>query len=222
MAKEKEYKKLWGEVNRRVGSDSLTLGPHFTQQIYNEHLLFTLSRYKFAQRLLERNPKLNVLELGCNEGIGTLMLSSVSKRVVGVDFDERSIGWARKNLSRGNIEYICDDFIGKKYGKFGAVVSIDVIEHIPANLENKFLSTIADNLSDNGFCVIGTPNKTAEKYASALSKFGHVNLYDSERLERSFSKIFHNVFLFGLNDEVLHTGYKPMRHYLMVLGCNKK
>ena len=32
-------------------------------------------------------------------------------------------------------------------------------------------------------------------------------------------QFFHNVFIFSMNDEVVHTGYAPMAHYLLALGC---
>ncbi len=33
---------------------------------------------------------------------------------------------------------------------------------------------------------------------------------------------FENVFLFSMNDEVVHTGYYPMAHYLFAVCCQKK
>ena len=35
-------------------------------------------------------------------------------------------------------------------------------------------------------------------------------------------QFFHNVFVFSMNDEVVHTGYFPMAHYLLALGCTLK
>jgi hypothetical protein len=35
-------------------------------------------------------------------------------------------------------------------------------------------------------------------------------------------QFFHNVFVFSMNDEVVHTGYSPMAHYLLALGCGVK
>ena len=35
-------------------------------------------------------------------------------------------------------------------------------------------------------------------------------------------KYFENVFLFSMNDEVVHTGFSPMAHYLFVICCQKK
>jgi hypothetical protein len=33
---------------------------------------------------------------------------------------------------------------------------------------------------------------------------------------------FHNVFVFSMNDEVVHTGYYPMAHYLFAVCAGKK
>ncbi|MCA6302689.1 MAG: hypothetical protein IM629_12150, partial [Phenylobacterium sp.] len=35
-------------------------------------------------------------------------------------------------------------------------------------------------------------------------------------------KFFSNVFLFSMNDEVVHTGFAPMAHYLFAIGAGKR
>jgi hypothetical protein len=32
----------------------------------------------------------------------------------------------------------------------------------------------------------------------------------------------HNVFIFSMNDEVVHTGFHPLAHYLRALCCQRK
>jgi hypothetical protein len=78
------------------------------------------------------------------------------------------------------------------------------------------------NLKPNGFCVIGTPNKASAQYASPESQQGHLNLFSAEELREIFFSSFENVFLFGMNDEVVHTGFEPMSHYLLLLACSLK
>ena len=74
-----------------------------------------------------------------------------------------------------------------------------------------------DNLNDNGFCIIGTPNISASQYACEASRLGHVNLHDQQRLKELFLKKFRNVFVFNCNDEMIHTGYDKMSHYFIAL-----
>ena len=217
-------KELWEKVKDNIANRKLVLGPYFSRQLMVDpkHVLFTLSRYKFVAKLLGEDPKLNVLELGCNEGLGSLILGSFAKKVVAVDFDERAINWAKENIIKENIAFQKRDFFKNKIGEFEAVVCTDVIEHINKNQENIFLNSILRNLKKDGFCIIGTPNITASKYACKASKIGHINLFDAERLKKLLLKKFNNVFIFGMNDEVVHTGYYPMRHYLFALACNRK
>lgn len=217
-------KEVWKKAKRSVGTNhKLELGPYYTYQALftPRHLLFTLSRNKFAARMLPLNKAVKVLELGCGEGIGTVMFTEGGNDVTGVDFDEEAIDCAKRTLEKTGIHFVCDDFLSSTYGLFDAVISLDVIEHIPQSRENEFLRTVCINLKPDGFCVIGTPNATASEYASEVSKAGHVNLFTAEKLTALMNRYFGNVFLFSMNDEVVHTGFYPMAHYLIALGCGK-
>lgn len=213
----------WAEVRKILGEHTFTLGSVYSNQILNSprQFLFALSRYKFAAKMLSQTKRLNVLELGCGEGIGTIMLSEKGHYITAVDYDIYSIEYAKKNVNIPNISFLCQDFLGKEYGKFDAIVCLDVIEHISSDNEDIFFNTALKNLKKEGFMIIGTPNETAKQYASNLSKIGHINLYNADRLTEIIEKYFQNVFLFGMNDEVLHTGFYPMCHYLMAIGCNR-
>ena len=214
----------WEGVRALIGEETFTFGPYFAHQLRHtpRHLLFTLSRYKFASRLLPQDQPARVLELGCAEGVGSLLLAEGGHRVTGVDFDEAAIRYAHESIGNPNIHFLAADFVGQRFGEFDAVVSLDVIEHILPENEPLFLKTVTDNLGPDGFCVIGTPNETASAYASERSRAGHVNLYTAERLSRTLRAHFRNVFMFGMNDEVVHTGFYPMCHYLFGLGCGKR
>ena len=68
----------------------------------------------------------------------------------------------------------------------------------------------------------GSPSLESQAYASAGSKAGHVNCKSGSELKELFLKFFHNVFLFSMNDEVVHTGFYKMAHYLFAIGCCKR
>ncbi|QGY39374.1 methyltransferase domain-containing protein [Pseudodesulfovibrio cashew] len=215
---------LWMEVMDGLADRSLVLSKYFSHQVLENprHLLFTLSRYKAAAKMLPRYRECSVLELGCNEGVASLILAENATAFTGVDFDADGIAWAKENLAGDKLSFVADDFLGKTYGSFDAVVSLDVIEHIAPEEEGRFIDTVLANLAKDGICVLGTPNDTASQYASAESQKGHINMYTAERLYKAAAERFANVFFFGMNDEVLHTGFDPMCHYLMVLACNPK
>jgi 2-polyprenyl-3-methyl-5-hydroxy-6-metoxy-1,4-benzoquinol methylase len=206
----------WQEIRKLIAGDNFELGPYFGHQVRNStrHVLFTLSRYKFAARMLPQDRTIRVLEFGCSEGIGTLMLGER-----GHDADAEAIAYAQAVLKKPNLVFMAGNFVGKKFGLFDAVVSLDVIEHIDSKDETAYLETIKNNLTSEGLCIIGTPNDSASQYASKASQIGHVNMFTSERLTELLHKHFIHVFMFGMNDEVVHTGFYPMCHYLMAIAC---
>ena len=107
-------------------------------------------------------------------------------------------------------------------GTFDGAYSLDVIEHIPLEDEESFLQNICAGLTQESVLIIGTPNVTAAAYASELSQLGHINLKSGPELKESVSRHFHNVFLFSMNDEVIHTGFSPMAHYLIAMGVGRR
>jgi len=102
-------------------------------------------------------------------------------------------------------------------GRFDAVYSLDVFEHIPAEREDQFIENVARSLTPNGAAIIGSPSLQSQAYASEGSKAGHVNCKDGRDYRRAMEHHFANVFLFSMNDEVVHTGFAPMAHYLLAL-----
>lgn len=228
--------KLWEKVKHDIGITSnrkILLSDYYSYALDTDikHLNFVLSRYKFASKMAENKPAFNLLELGCSFGLGAKFFSQLKNfnRFVGVDFDKQAIDWANETFATDRISFLYDNFLGKDYrallsdnitsNGYDVIVSIDVIEHIEN--EGKFLETLRTNISDDGIAIIGTPNITMNAYASAGSKVGHVNLFDQKRLHSVLSKVFQNVFIFGMTDEVIHTGFYPMCCYIMAVCAGK-
>jgi 2-polyprenyl-3-methyl-5-hydroxy-6-metoxy-1,4-benzoquinol methylase len=183
-----------------------------------KHILFSLSRYKFAAKMLTGLE--TVLEVGCGDGLGTNLVAQVCPRVVGIDCDEYAIQNHIETRWVGeNIEFATHDMVKTPYPeKFDAVYSLDVIEHIEPSLEDKFFKNIILSSKKNGILVMGAPNKTAAPYASPGSKSAHINLKNNDEFKLTLSKYYKHVFMFGMNDEVLHTGFSSMCHYLLALA----
>jgi len=191
------------------------------QKIHTEintpkRILFTLARYKFAAKIIGAG---NILEVGCGEGLGTWLLAKECGMVKGIDTDEEAIKDAKRNW---DTPFECVDFLTMKSEEWDAVVALDVIEHIFRKNENRFFRKVADCLTQEGIAVIGTPNSTSYKYSSEMVRNAHINRYSWKRLKKVMEKYFHNVLMFGSNDEMVHTGYLPMAHYLIAVGTNKK
>jgi hypothetical protein len=84
------------------------------------------------------------------------------------------------------------------------------------------MRNIVDSIGPTGCLLVGTPNQSADQYASANARAQHVNLKTHASLLALMQRYFHNVFMFGMNDEVLRTGFAPMCHYLLAVGAQKR
>ena len=221
VKKHSEYE-LWQKYGGKKRSATQILGPASSYQMKNtpRRILFSISRYKFAQKLLGEGKQ--ILELGCSDGFGTYFLSEFANKVVGIDFDKVLIDYAQSNLSNDVIQFKFEDFMGKRFGQFDGVVTFDVIEHIFEENEDFFLKTIVNNLKERGIAIIGTPNITTRQYSSDSVNAAHVNMYTHTRFRELLEKFFHNAFIFSQNDEMIHTGFLPMAHYMIGVGVGKK
>ena len=74
----------------------------------------------------------------------------------------------------------------------------------------------------NGTLIVGMPSIESQKYGSTNSKKFHINCKSKKELRKTLKKFFNNVYMFSMNDEVLHTGFDQMSHYIIGLANSKK
>ena len=185
-----------------------------------QRLGFTLSRYKFVAKMFEGYE--DVLEVGAGDGFKSLIVKQNCKKLLLTDILDENLE-SFKKLGFKNINYFKHNFLESNIKKkFDGIYSLDVLEHIDKNKESKFLKNILKSLKKNGTLIIGMPTIESQKYASKLSKIGHVNCKSKKDLKNLLMKFFNNVFMFSMNDEVLHTGYDKMSHYIFALANSKK
>jgi 2-polyprenyl-3-methyl-5-hydroxy-6-metoxy-1,4-benzoquinol methylase len=214
-----DSKALWIGIDGDIRAEAVSLGRYTSDDYINDpkHVAFVASRYKFVAKMLDGLG--TVLEIGCGDGFGAPFVASAVSNLICTDINEPLLADIRKRHTRlKNARFDYFDFRAKPYSPAvdGAYL-VDVIEHIYAAEEANFVGNIVGSLQDRGVLLIGTPNKTADQYASEWSRKAHVNLKTHKELRELGLKHFHNVFMFGMNDEVVHTGYGPMCHFLWAL-----
>lgn len=219
--KEPQYYRLT-DLRKKCGTAQFGLMSNFVWEDDPKRLLFVLSRYKFVAKMLTGSK--NVLEVGCADAFFTRIVRQEVKALTAVDFDPLFIQDAKDRFSeRWDFDCRVHDMLeGPVPGLFDGIYSMDVIEHIPKSDEERFISNMVQSLSSHGTLIIGTPSLQSQAYASEGSREGHVNCKDQPQLKDLMLKYFHNVYVFSMNDEVVHTGYYPMAHYLIALCCGKK
>ncbi len=183
----------------------------------------TISKYKFAGKMLENKAK--VLEVGCMEGFGSIVLEKFVKSLYAIDFYKPHLKEIECSNYKSQVTFGSADFLDRNIlfgGNFNGIVSFDVLEHIDPNQENYFFESMLINLHKAGICIVGMPSVESQIYAQKANKRAHINCKSGVDFRQLCEKFFSNVFLFSMNDEVVHTGFSKMAHYLICICVNPK
>ena len=187
-----------------------------------KHLLFTLARYKFVAKMLAGRE--HVLEVGCADAFGTRIVVQTVKKLTATDFDPVFVEDVRRRMdARWKFDIEQHDLLAGPFpGRYDGAYALDVIEHIQPRDELNFVGNIVKSLTPAGELLLGCPSLQSQDHASPSSKAGHVNCKTGDTMRALLFQFFHNVFVFSMNDEVVHTGYAPMAHYVLGLACTRK
>jgi 2-polyprenyl-3-methyl-5-hydroxy-6-metoxy-1,4-benzoquinol methylase len=220
--REVQYNRLL-DVAERHGRTQLGLMMNQAWHDDPKRLTFTFARYKFVARML--SGRKNVLEVGCGDAFPSRIVQQEVERLTVTDFDPIFIEDA---MSRNGVgwdlagAFVHDMLSGPPQGSYDGMYALDVLEHIRPEDEPLFLSNMIASLEDHGVLILGMPSLESQPYASKLSIEGHVNCQSAPVLKATMQKYFHNVFMFNMNDEVLHVGYHKMAHYIIAVCCDKR
>ncbi|MCH9609790.1 MAG: Ubiquinone biosynthesis O-methyltransferase, mitochondrial [Chlamydiales bacterium] len=219
-----DWKRYVDGTEEQFMCEEIALGPWTSYSLKSDpkHMAFVLARYKFCAKLLEGSDF--VVEIGCGDGFGLPLVAQAVSHLHCLDWDERNLENCSRRLSHlKNVTYELININQTTLDlKADAVYCVDVIEHLEPQSEAEFMQNISKLLKEESKLIIGTPNKTASGYASPQSASQHINLHTMESLKALTNQYFKHVFMFGMNDEVVHTGYSPMCQYIWSVGAEKR
>lgn len=176
-----------------------------------KRLAFTLSRYKFVAKMLAGRGR--TAEIGAGDGWASAIVAAETGSVDLYDVDSRMGGGLVK----------AHDLVAAPLPiEYRSAYALDVFEHVAPAEADRFLNNAALSLHPRGVFVLGAPSLESQPYASEISRAGHINCMSGEGLRAACAARFHHVFMFGMNDEVVHTGFLPMSHYLLALCCEPR
>lgn len=176
-----EYSKASNKGERLVIKD--------WQQVINSSDPITLAhiqRYEWVLPLVKNDRML--LDDGCGSGYGAYYLATQGVgKVVGVDLSKDAIRFARRHYQAENLVFMIMDTCELQFssGTFDAVVSFDVLEHIPFEPKGKFISETIRILKPGGILYIGCPNGPAP---------GRYNPFHYDLSKEEFSKLLSRHF----------------------------
>jgi len=97
-----------------------------------------------------------ILDIGCGSGLLiTLPLGELGYNILGIDVDNSSIEFAKKNnvFEKVNFEVNTIENINDKYD---IILTCEILEHLENPIE--FLNKLGSKLKDNGIVILTTPN----------------------------------------------------------------
>ena len=153
-------------------------------------------RFRKVEQAIPREAT-KVLDLGCGPGT---FLGQTERRfaaALGVDLAPSQIEYARRHYDRQGLEFQVGD-VGhfESTQRFDAVVSIEVIEHLPPADTGRFLGNILQLLRPGGWAVLTTPNYRSlwPLLEQAVSRLGpvdyraqHINRFTEQRLQEELA-----------------------------------
>lgn len=203
------------DVADNFGIERLGLMNNQVWQEDPKRLVFTLARYKFVAKMLTGHR--DAVEIGCGDGFGARIVKQSVQNLLITDFDPLFIEdiEKRRHPNWPIAAKVHDILAAPLEGAYDALYSLDVLEHIDTPDEPRFLRHVAQSLRPFGVAIIGMPSLESQNYASPASKAGHVNCKTGKDLHKTLLEYFNVVLMFSMNDEVVHTGFMPMAHYLI-------
>ena len=210
-------------LKERQGLTSLGVEKNANWHTDPKRMVFVLSRYKFVAKILSGTNR--VLEVGCGDGWPIRIVLQEVGSVHGIDIDPVFIEDMRERQDpQWPFTFAVHNMLSGPVPlqPFDAAYSLDVLEHIAQADEDSFMRNMCASLIDKAVAIIGMPSLESQQHASPLSKVGHINCKSGKDLKSLTKKYFEHVFMFSMNDEVVHTGFFPMAQYVFALCVNVK
>lgn len=166
-----------------------------TEEQFVLHLIHTAA-YVHAARIASGRI---VLDLGCNTGYGTEIVSRSASRIVGVDVSPVAIEAARARYASKDLDFRLIDGTRLPFddGEFDLIVSCQVIEHVVDHAQ--FVLELKRVLSPSGIVMFTTPN-AALRLDPGMKPWNpfHVREYLADELEEALSPYFSGLEVLGL------------------------
>lgn len=184
-------------------------------------------RYEFASDFVKKiDDKSNLVvgDFACGSGYGTCMLSSVSKKVIGVDICPKTIEFNKKNYKTiNNIEYHCENLVNLDFANtFDLITSFETIEHLEENNILAVLDNFYRAMKSNGYLVFSVPYMQEDSEIAREMGFHKTFFIDENKLQTWLSSKNFIIEKFYYQNYSHHELAKQLNHKDMIVCIAKK
>ncbi len=141
-----------------------------------------------------------VLDAGCGEGFGTVLLADTARSVLGIDYADEAITSARATYVRPNLRFERFDVhdVSRVGMAFDLITNFQVIEHLPD--PERLLTAIRSALAPGGMLMLTTPNRLTSVSENPV----HLREYTAAEMRGLLAPLFSYVRLCSMmgNDKV--------------------
>lgn len=167
-----------------------------TADQYVLHMMHSAA-YLHALRVVDGK---SVLDLGCNSGYGTEILSTRAQIAVGVDVSERAIELARNKRTGASIAFQVIDGVRLPFedNSFDVATCFQIIEHLVEY--DSFMNELKRVLTPDGIAIFTTPNALLrlDPGMRPWNPF-HVREFNAEELGNTLAGYFKHVCVLALH-----------------------
>jgi cyclopropane fatty-acyl-phospholipid synthase-like methyltransferase len=216
LSEYREIKSIFSDPKNRIMGVQAT----GTWEKDPKRLAFMLARYKFVSKMLQG--KQRVLEIGASDAWASRIVKQSVANLTCIDIDSDFVTYGKENVSeRWPLRLLQHDMLSPLIDDiFDAVFALDVLEHIAPTDESQFMNNVLTSVTKDGVVILGMPSLETQRFSE--SDNGHINCKSGVEFKDMMSIYFKNVFMFCMNDEVIHTGMFEMANYLIAIGVGKK
>jgi len=131
----------------------------------------------------------DVLDAGCGEGFGTVLLAEQARSVLGIDYAAAPIATATAAYGRPGLEFRQLDVheVGRLGRRFDLVTNFQVVEHLPDPV--RFVRAIRDVVAETGQLMLTTPNRLTSVSENPV----HLREYVADELRSLLQPLFREV-----------------------------
>ncbi|MCB4756460.1 MAG: class I SAM-dependent methyltransferase [Elusimicrobia bacterium] len=122
-----------------------------------ENIYGHLNRLHWIRHFLDKNQR--ILEFGCGTGyMITFPLRKIGFNVVGVDTDDKSIGFGLSQLNSDQLPFLRTCSLSEINDEFEVIIASEVLEHIPDSDLDSQLEEVKKILVKDGLFLVTVPN----------------------------------------------------------------